>query len=168
MAIGFVAVYGIQRFNLPDAYAAIFTSVLVGAQTIGFIVWGGVGDRFGNKLVLMGSAALWMAALVLLLTVPAQWGLYLVFALLGLAQPGNMIGDLNMAMEFDSGPRRPSYIGLARTLTAPVMLIAPVVAGAVAGWTGYPAMFMLSLIFCVMGLVMLMVTVTDPRKKSVG
>ncbi|MCE5208750.1 MAG: MFS transporter [Chloroflexi bacterium] len=164
MAVSFVAVYGIQRFNLPDAYAAIFTSVLVGFQTIGFIVWGGVGDRFGNKLVLMGSAVLWILALVLLLTIPAQWGLYLAFALLGLAQPGNTIGDLNMAMEFDSGPRRPSYIGLARTLTAPMLLLAPVMAGAVAGWTGYPAMFLLSLIFSVLGLMLLSLTVTDPRK----
>ena len=166
MAASFVAVYGIQRFDLPDTYAAIFTSVLVGAQTLGFIGWGAVGDRFGHKLVLMGSGVLWILALVLLLTVPAVWVLYPAFALLGLVQPGNTIGDLNLAMEFDHGPRRPSYIGLARTLTAPILLTAPVIAGAVAGWTGYPAMFGLSLALSIAGLLLLWLTVIDPRAIS--
>ena len=164
MATGFVAVYGIQRFDLPDAYAAVFTSVLVGFSTIGFIAWGALGDRFGHRFILIGSALLWITALVMLLVVPVQWGLYLVFALLGLSQPGNMIGDLNLAMEFGSGPTRPSYIGLARTLTAPVLLAGPVLAGAVAGWTSYPVMFMVSLGFAVLALFLLIFTVTDPRK----
>ncbi len=164
MASGFVAVYGIQRFNLPDAYAAIFTSVLVGFSTLGFIIWGALGDRFGHKFVLIGGALLWVGALAILLLVPAQWALYLAFALIGLSQPGNTIGDLNLAMEFDSGPRRPAYIGLVRTLTAPVLLIAPVLAGAVVSWSSYPVMFVFSFGFSVCSLALLLLGVTDPRK----
>ena len=116
---------------------------------------------------MVGSTVLWIIALVLLLAFPVQWGLYVVFALMGLSQPGNMIGDLNLAMEFDHGPRRPSYIGLARTLTAPVLLGAPVLAGTMAGLTNYPGMFMLSLGFAVLALLMLVFVVIDPRKKSI-
>jgi Na+/melibiose symporter-like transporter len=166
MASGFVAVYGIKHFGLPDAYAALFTSVIVGFSTVGFIGWGALGDRLGHKFILIGSSLLWISALAVLLLVPEQWGLYVVFALMGLSQPGNMIGDLNMAMEFDSGPRRPSYIGLARTLTAPVLLTAPVMAGVVVGWSSYPVMFGVSLGFALCALVALLFGVTDPRRKT--
>jgi MFS family permease len=166
MAAGFLAVYGIQRFNLPDTYAAIFTSVLVGFSMLGFMGWGWVGDRFGHKPVLLGSAVMWILALVLLLIVPQVWVMYPAFALLGLAQPGNTIGDINLAMEFDHGPRRPSYIGLARTLTAPMLLTAPIIAGAVVGWLGYPAMFLLSLALSVAGQGLLWFSVADPRKTA--
>ena len=166
MATGFVAVYGIQHFGLSDAYAAIFTSIIVGFSTLGFIGWGALSDLFGQKFLLVGSGLLWVTALAVLLLWPTQVALYLAFALIGLAQPGNMIGDLNMAMEFDSGPRRPSYIGMARTLTAPMLLVAPVIAGAVIGWSSYATMFMVSLGFALAALAVLVLGVTDPRRSS--
>jgi len=171
MATAFIAVYGIQHFGLSDAYAAIFTSIMVGFSTIGFVAWGALSDRFGQKFVLAGSALLWIGALALLLFLPVQWGLYLAFALVGLSQPGNMIGDLNMAMEFTSGPRRPSYMGLSRTLTAPMLLTAPVIAGVVVKLSSYAMMFYVSLGFALAALAVLLFAVTDPRKiaeKEIG
>jgi MFS family permease len=163
MAIAFIAVYALQRFQLEDAYAAVFTSILFAASTLGLLAWGGLNDRFGPKRVLIGSALLWSLALVVLLLWQTLPAVYLAFALIGLSQPGGIIGDLNMPMEFDAGPRRPTYIGLARTLTSPVILAAPVLAGVVVQSAGFVPMFAIALGFTLSGLALLGWGVRDPR-----
>jgi len=162
MATAFIALYAIQSYRLSDAFAGIFTSILFAASTVGLVGWGAFNDRFGSRRVLMGSAFLWAAALGVLLVWRALPAVYLSFALVGLSQPGNIIGDLNMPMLFDKGPRRPTYIGLARTLTSPVLLAAPLLAGVVVQATGYFPMFVLSLLLTLGGLALLAFRVKDP------
>jgi len=69
-----------------------------------------------------------------------------------------------MPMEFAKGPRRPTYIGMARTLTSPVLLAAPLLAGVVVQATSYAWMFAVSLVFALGGLALLIWGVTDPRR----
>jgi MFS family permease len=168
MAAAFIAVYAIQTFRLSDTYAAVFTSILFAASTLGLIGWGVLNDRFGPKWVLVGSAMLWAAALTVLLVWRSLPGIYVSFALVGLSQPGNIIGDLNMPMLFDPGPRRPTYIGLARTLTSPALLAAPILAGTLVQWSGYFPMFLLSLGFALTGIAVLWLGVKDPRMETGG
>jgi MFS family permease len=163
MAFAFIAVYGIQKFSLPDAYAAVFTWILFGSGTLGYIACGPLSDRFGQKLILVGSGLFWVLALLTLLLLHAVPSLYIAFFLMGLAQSTWIIGDLNIAMEFDNGPQRPTYIGLARTLTSPVLLLAPILAGWLVELFDYPFMFVFALSFSLLGLVLLILGVKDPR-----
>jgi len=166
MAYGFVAVYAIQRFNLPDTYAAVFTVILFGGGIIGFAIWGGLGDRLGHKRVLVLSTLVWIMGLLLLgFTSSLAW-IYIIFGLMSIASTGNMLGDFNIAMEFGPESERPTYIGLARTLTGPLLLMAPLAAGLIVKWWGYTAMFNVSLVFVIAGFVLLTLNVEDPRKLS--
>jgi hypothetical protein len=113
--------------------------------------------------VLIGSALAWAVALAVLLVWRSLPGIYTGFALVGLSQPGNIIGDLNMPLQFDPGPRRPTYIGLARTLTSPVLLAAPLLAGLLVQRTGYFPMFLLSLGLALIGIALLALGVKDPQ-----
>lgn len=163
MATGFMAVYAVERFNLSDATAAIYTGILYAAGVGGYAFWGPLGDRMGNKHVMVLSGALWLAALVMALLSAAPWGFYLVFTLMGFGSAGGIIADLNITMELGPEEDRPTYIGLARTLTGPALLIAPLVGGWIAQEWSYPILFVTSLILSAGGLAVLGWGVKDPR-----
>ena len=166
MAYGFVAVYSIQRFNLPDASAAIFTAILVGGGAVGYALWGFAGDRLGYKRVLIYSGLCWAIGLTLLIIAPSVGWVFPAFAFMSLANSGNFIGDINIIMEFSSISERPTYIGLARTLTGPVLLIAPILAGAIVQIRNYQTMFAISIFFSVIGLILLGILVVEPRQQA--
>ena len=52
MGLGFITVYGIQKFNLPLSYSAVFTGVMLVSEIVGYGIWGTVGDKMGYKRVI--------------------------------------------------------------------------------------------------------------------
>ncbi len=74
-----------------------------------------------------------------------------------------MLSDLNIAMEFGPEAERPTYIGLARTVTGPAVFAGPVLGGWVAQTWSYPAVFVTALVFSLGGLLLLWWRVHDPR-----
>lgn len=167
MAYGFVAVYIIQLYGLPDSYAALFTTVLFASGTVGYILWGGIGDRIGHKRVIIVSNLIWVGGLLLLILMPSFAWTYLVFTLMSFSSTGGLVGDFNIAMEFGSEPERPTYIGLSKTLTGPIVLAAPLLAGVAVNLWGYMTMFIVSLVFSVVAVAVLGLKVKDPRHPAV-
>ena len=163
MAYGFMAVYGVQRFGLPDAQAAVFTAILFASSVAGYTLWGPIGDRVGHKRVLELTGAFWLAALLMALMAPSAEVFYAVFALIGINRAGGMLGDFSIAMEFGPEVERPTYIGLARTVTGPVLFLAPLLGGAILQLTSYTVMLGVSLVFAVAGLGILRFRVVEPR-----
>lgn len=163
MAGGFLAVYAIKQFHLPDSQAAVFTGILYGAAVIGYGVWGPLGDRWGNKRVLQVASSLWLVALGVALWASDAWGFYLVFVLLGFGSAGVVLSDFNIALEFGPEAERPTYIGLTRTITGPALFIAPLVGGWIAQRWSYSTLFVVSLIFALAGLLLLWLRVREPR-----
>jgi len=166
MAFGFFAVYGVSRFQLSDAQAAVFTAIMSAAGMLSNALWGYIGDRRGHKLVMEGATVVGAAALLIALTARSVWVYYVVFALLGAANAGFIVSDLSIVMEFGPEAQRPTYIGLARTLSAPVLFIAPLIGGAVAQVWGYAWMFVLALVLTLASLVLLRFRVAEPRSAS--
>lgn len=165
MASGFLAVYAVERFHLPDAQAAVFTALSLGGAMIGFVTSGWAGDRLGHKVVLVSSGFLWAMALLTALLAPSTGVYYLVFVLMGISNGAAIVSDLNIVMEFGHGAERPMYIGLARTIMGPVLLVAPLLGGWIAQVADYPVMFGVSLAFAAAGFLLLWVAVTEPRRQ---
>jgi MFS family permease len=166
MATGFIAVYAVEQFDLPDAVAAIYTGILYAASVAGYGVGGTLGDRLGHRRVMQLAGVTWIAALstMLIVTVTQATGLlYVVFVLLGLSNAIGVVSDFNLAMEFGPEAERPTYVGLARTSTGPALLIAPLIGGLIAQAIGYPTLFMTSLFFAASGLYLLTRRVKEPR-----
>lgn len=168
MASGFLAVYAVERFRLPDEQAAIFTALLLVGAMIGFAASGWAGDRWGHKVVLVCGGFLWTMALLVALLAPSTGVYYLVFVLVGISNGTAIVADLNIVMEFGRAAERPMYIGLARTIMGPALLVAPMIGGWIAQVGGYPLMFAVSLAFAVAGLLLLWFGVTEPRRQSEG
>ena len=166
MSFGFLAVYGIERFQLADAQAGIFSAVMSAVGMLSNALWGLLGDRRGHKLVMESSTVLWAVALAVALVAPSVWVYYLVFALVGAANAGFILSDLSIIMEFGPEAQRPTYIGLARTLSAPFLFAAPLLGGAVAQVWGYPWMFALALALTLVSLALLQLRVVEPRGAS--
>jgi MFS family permease len=166
MSSGFLAVYGIQRFNLSDAQAAIFTALLYLSGILGYSVGGVIGDKIGPKRVVVISVLIWAVTMVLAIIAPVIWVYYLVFVLFGLNSAGMVLGDSLLVMELGEEKLRPTYLGLARSLTGIFVLLSPILAGWLVESFGYSVMFAIS---CILSLIAapLMNQVRDvPRHKT--
>jgi len=155
MAIAFLAVYGIQHYRLADEQAAIFTGIIFFSGTIGFLLYGWIGDRLGPRTVLLISDGMQAISLLLTLFNLGVWSIYIIFLILGFAQSGYIIGELIIVMELGPDEKRPTYIGLARTLPGFIILIAPLIGGLLVGQLGYRMMFTTALVFSVGGTLLL-------------
>lgn len=166
MGLGFITVYGLQKFNLPISYSAIFTAVMLGSEIVGFGIWGTIGDRDGYKRVIEYSNMILIIGLFGLLLVDKIWGLYVVFGIISLAHSGEYLSDQNIAMEFGKDEDRPTYIGMSKTLTGPVFLIAPIIGGGIVKVCGYQTMFLTALMISLISFVIIKFFVVEPRHSN--
>ena len=164
MALGFLAVAAITRFNLSDAQAAIFTTLMIVGGTLGNVCWGPLADRIGYKLVLWIGTVLWMLALLLAVVGTVVEVTYVVFVLVGMSSAASIVADLGIVMEFGTAEERPTYVGLARTITAPFLAIAPLLGGLIAQFTSYRMLMLAALPFAALSLYLLHWHVQEPRR----
>ena len=150
MAAGFLAVYALERFQLGDAQAGVFTAILMASNTLGYAFWGNIGDRWGYKRLAEIGSILWLGALAIALLAPNVAFFYLVFVLFGLSNGSGIMADFNIAMEFG-------------TLTGPWLLVAPLLGGWLVLLAGYPFMMTCSSLIAGAGLVLLWLGVSEPR-----
>jgi len=168
MGLGFITVYGIQKFNLPISYSAIFTAVMLISEIFGYAIWGTIGDRDGYKRVIEFCNIFLIAGLFALLFVNSLFLLYIVFAMISFAHSGEFIADQNIAMEFGKETERPTFIGMSKTLTGPFLLMAPIIGGGLVKVWGYQSMFFTAMIFSTIAFVIIKFFVEEPRYSSMG
>lgn len=140
--------------SLYSAYAreafAISPSKVVAALTAANYLsqvlvgpWAGrLGDRLGFKSLLVVSAGVTATSLVVGLSLPlwggaAIVGFTLVSFLFGVSWLTMTIANLNIVLEFAHVEDRPAYMGLAATLGAPTLLLAPLLGGWLVDRVGY-------------------------------
>lgn len=152
--------------GLSDGTASFYVTVLTAASTVGYLLWGYVGDHLGHKWVVVGGAiSLGLAALVaLVVRTPAAgiWGYGCVFLLSGLAVSALLIAALTVIVALAPQDQRPTYIGLANAAQAPPALIAPLLGAYLAEHFGYPLLFLLTAILALVGSVILTSAVHPP------
>jgi MFS family permease len=162
MAVAFLAVFGLQRFQLPDEQAAIFSGLLFFSGTLGFVLLSLVGDWLGARLTLLISDILQAIVILLAFISPGVWAIYVLFFILGFAQSGYIIGELILGMELGPEEDRAIYIGLVRSLPGIFILTAPLLGGLLVEQLGYRSMFVIALALSVLGIIV-MLGVKDPH-----
>jgi MFS family permease len=163
MAVGFLTVYAVQRWNLPDGQAAAFTISMLVGQAISNLIFGWLADRKGHKLVLELSALCGALAVGLASVAPSSAWFYLVFALAGASAAGLMLSGIMIVFEFCEPEIRPTYIGLNNTVIGVFAPLTPLLGGWLAITIGYQALFVISFIIGLAGLALLRWTVREPR-----
>ena len=166
MAVAFIAVYATEQRGLPESLAGRFTSWMLGTQVITTPFWGMIGDRRGHKAALQFGLVCNALSTVLALIVTTPAGFYVVFALLGASSGILFTTTLNMVVEFATPTERVTYIGLHGTLIAPATLLAPLIGGWVAQFTGFPPLFITATVCSLVAFVILTFFTRDPRHRQ--
>ncbi len=164
MATGFLVVYAVKTWNLPDAQASGFTIALQVGLALSNLFFGFLADRKGHKLSLEICSLLSILALVLAIIAPGPLWFFLIFFLRGAVNAGTFISGISIVYEFTDADNRPTYIGLANTIPGIAGGIAPLIGGWLAGAVSYQAMFILAAIIGATSLVLLRFAVREPRK----
>lgn len=165
MSLGFLAVYAVQRWQLPESQAGAFTASMLIAQALSNLLFGVLGDRKGHKLVLELGTLLVAMAIGLAGIAPAPAWFHLVFALVGSSTAAFYMSGMMIVFEFSSPELRPTYIGMSNTLVGAISAIAPMIGGWLAELQGYQVLFIVSCAIELAGLVLLHHLVQEPRRR---
>jgi MFS family permease len=166
MATGFLVVYSVQTWHLPDAVASGFMIALQVGMTLAYLFFGFLSDRKGHKLNLEICLVLNALLLVLAIIAPSPWWFFPIFFLRGAVNAGSFVSGISIVYEFTDPENRPTYIGLANTVPGVAASLAPLFGGWLAGVMSYRAMFILSAVIGVVSWVVLRFAVLEPRKKE--
>ncbi len=164
MATSFYTIYAVRQYEMDEQTAGLMTSVLLLGQTFANPLIGWVGDRFGHRRVFMGGLMVMLASIVVALVMPHTGWFYLVFGLAGFAQAVFWTTTMAMTVEFGEETERPYYIGLTNTLIAPATILAPIIGGWLVDAFGFQAMFAVTLVAGLVGVMVLQLAVLDPRR----
>jgi MFS family permease len=168
MATGFLVVYTVQTWDLPDAEAGGFMIALQIGLTLANLFFGFLADRKGHKLSLEICWLLSALALTLAIIAPNPLWFFPIFFLSGAVSAGTFISGISIVYEFTDAENRPTYIGLANTIPGIVVAVAPLIGGWLAGAISYRSMFILSAIIGTVSWVLLRYAVREPRKDILG
>lgn len=163
MASGFVVIYAVTRWTIPDQLATTFLVALQAVQAIAVLGFGLLADRRGYKLVIEISAFLAFLSIILAAIAPSPGWFYLIYSLRGASAGGFMAGGMMIALEFGPPEIRPTYIGLNNTLPGIINAIGPLLGGWMAGWLSYPSLFLITGGIGAVGFILMHWTVREPR-----
>jgi MFS family permease len=163
MATGFLVVYAVQRWQLPDAQASGFTVALQIGLSLANLFFGFLADRKGHKLSLEICLAVNVLSLVLAVVAPSPWWFFVIFFLRGAVNAGTFVSGISIVYEFTDAENRPTYIGLANTIPGIAGALAPLFGGWLAAALSYQTMFMLSASIGVLSWSLLRYAVNEPR-----
>jgi len=167
MGMGFLTVAAIQRWQVPDKTAGIYTAAYLIGQTVGNLFTGFLADRFGHKVSLELSGLFAGLAFGVAWLAPAPAWYYLVFGLLGMATGAIIISGILGVLEFCPPERRPTYSGLTNTGVGVVSMVAPLLGAALAAYS-YDWLFALSALASLAALMTMHWWVREPRRVGIG
>jgi MFS family permease len=163
MGIGFVIVYAVRRWNLPDSQAGNYTLALLAGQALANLWIGPLADRVGHKLIMELTALFSVASYVMAWLAPSPFWFYPVFALRGASLAASMLSGMLIALEFCEPDQRSTYIGLNSTVSGVANAVAPLLGGWLALVFSYQTLFVIAAVISVAAFAMLRWTVTEPR-----
>lgn len=167
MPVGFYTVYALSRFQVDASFVGEFTLAMVAVQVVSSLVVGMLADRFGNKVSLTIAATALLAANVCALAAPSVGWFFAVYVFLGVNLGTELLARYNIAVEYAPVEQRATYIGLMNTVIAPFYGVG-MIGGTIAGMFGYSSVFWIGVLASVVGTVMTVVRVQDPRRFNAG
>jgi hypothetical protein len=147
----FYIVFCRQHLAMPDSMLGTYLMAQVAGGIVSNFVWTPVGERFGNRALLVGSlwAALAVPTLTLLISSgqftaqAALTGFTAIFFLMGAVTSGSFLANTNYLLEIAPNTERAVYIGLMNTLLATAAIF-PLMGGVIVEVVSYQAAFALS------------------------
>lgn len=180
LSMPFFIRYARTILNMRPEITGSYLSVKMIGGMIAVLIWGKVGDRHGNKLLvqficLLGSlivawalsAKLLVDQIYLLIPLINELALLkiiygVVFFMVGGYLAGQIMAFNNLLLEIAPEEKRPSYIGIFNSIVGFELLILPLIGGIIVDTFSYKIMFMISL-FLQSGGVIFSFKLEEPR-----
>jgi len=166
MANGFLVVFTIRKWGLPDAYASGFSIALQVGLALTYLFFGPLADRRGHKLTMEICLILNVFSFALAVAAPGPAWFFVIFFLRGMVTAIAFVSGISIVYEFTGAENRPTYIGLANTLPGLVGAVAPLLGGWLAGALGYPPLFLTATLIGAVAWALLRFGVREPRASS--
>ncbi len=162
MASGFITISAVERFQVPDSTAGLYTLAMLAGQTVANLAFGLLADRFGHKVCLEIGVLAAIVALAIAWLAPAPAWYFAVFGLYGVTAGSTIVSGVMIVMEFSEPVRRPTYVGVANTAVGLAAAIAPLIGAALVG-ISYNLLFAASTAIALLSLLMFRFFVYEPR-----
>ncbi len=163
MATAFYTIYAVRHHGMDLATAGLMTSVVFITQVVANPLAGWLSDHWQRKSVLeIGAVGLAISPILAWFAPNLGW-FFGAMVISGFSTATFFTLGMAFTLEFGDEPRRPTYIGLANTLIAPVTILAPFIGGGLADSFGFESTFLVAAFAGLLTLVVLHFMVTDPR-----
>ena len=163
IAVPFYVLFARHIMPLTGANIGLESLFLLEGDSLSNLVWGTIGDRFGFRTTFIGAMALWIAATAALLIAGSPMLILVAFAGLGAAQAGFQMSSQTMVLEFGARQDIAMRLGLSQTAQGFMNTLGPIAGGVIAWLAGYRPVFLLSMAFEAIALVLLLTVVDEPR-----
>lgn len=141
----FLVIYAKSRLDFNARDMVIMTAVTVVTQTIFYLIWGSMNDRYGYKPSLTFSALSYaLANIIALLFLKNTAVLALVFALTGVSQSARNVGRINFTIKLAGERDVRAYLGLASMLLTVPFALFPLLLGIAIDNLGFVPFFIIN------------------------
>lgn len=167
MATPFYILFAQSRMEVSGTVIGLVTMVWMLASNTTSLAWGAMADRMGNRVVLIATLGVWIAAHVYLMFMQSLFDLMLFFAVVGIASGGFHQSGQNMVLEF--GRSRDVALRLATSGTAVNFFAAagPIFGGLIVSAFSYIALFVITIAVQIAALAIMIRWVPEPRRALV-
>jgi len=166
IAAPFYILFARNTIELTGANIGLLSVAFVMGDALSNIPWGYLGDKSGFRSTFIIALVLWIGATLMLLLGHVPWLVFLAFFGLGAAQSGYQMSSQTMVLEF--GLREDMAMRLAFSSTAEglMLTLGPLMGGLIAAMAGYATLFVISMTFEAVALVILLALVEEPRTRK--
>ena len=162
MGFAFYTIYAVRHFQITPCAAGFLGAAMATSQIIGNATLGWLGDRIGNRRILVGGGVTAIISILVAMLAPNYPLFVLAVVLAGVTNVTVWTITMTMTMQFGGETERPMYIGMANTLTAPATILAPVFGGWLADVSGFTLTYGVSVAAGIV-MVVLLLLLSEPR-----
>lgn len=166
MAMPFYILYAGTRMEITGAMLGALTTIWMLTGTATNLIWGGVADRNGYRIVMVLTLGLWTCAHLQLLMADSILGIMGFFVMIGMAAGGFNQSRQNMVLELGADEDIPLRVAVSNMAVNTIGTIGPLLGGLIATFLGHPAIFQFCIVMQVLALTILIVWIPEPRRLS--
>lgn len=160
---------GLDATTEPERFGAVFamlTFAYMAADTVSNLIWGYLADRTGFRSTLILALLLNLIGVTGLIFSHGVWAAIAAFVALGAAQSAYLMSTTNIVMEFGHRHDMPMRMALSNTAEGLMGALAPLLGGALVVAYGYNAAFIATIVAIALALVIVVLKVDEPRRRS--
>ncbi len=167
MALPFYILYAGTRMELTGTVLGLLTTIWMITSSTSNLFWGLLADRRGYRIVMIATLAIWTLSHVQLLFVESLSGIIAFFIVMGIPSGGFNQSGQNMVLEFGDTEDIPIRLAASGSVVNFVGAIGPLLGGLIVWAFSYPALFIVTIALQLVGLLILMRWVPEPRRRQV-